>query len=81
MKKKVLTFIGKLIIILILFLSFTYIIKDYGDERSIRWWERIDRVFYINNVNSKNKLILEDCYFDSNISLFSIVFFYFFNPF
>lgn len=49
MKKKVLTFIGKFIIILILFLSFTYIIKDYGDERSIRWWERIDRVFNINH--------------------------------
>ena len=48
MKKKVLTFIGKLIIILILFLSFTYIMKDYGDERSISWWERIDRVFNIN---------------------------------
>lgn len=52
MKKKVLTFIGKSIIILMFelmfILSFTYIMKDYGDERSIRWWERIDRVFYIN---------------------------------
>ena len=49
MKKKVLTFIGKLIIILILFLSFTYIKKEYGDEPAIRLWERIDRVFYINH--------------------------------
>lgn len=28
-----------------------------------------DRIFYINNIYSKNKLILEDCYFDLEVSL------------
>lgn len=49
MKKKVLVFIGKSIIFLMFFLSFTYIKKEHGDGLAIRLWERIDRVFNINH--------------------------------
>ena len=53
-----------------------YLIKFIRNQSELQICEALpsnysdcDRIFYINNVNSKNKLILEDCYFDSNISL------------